>query len=106
VHERLVVEGRCGKLKNELLHKKSDSLARIVKSINMYSDLHARALYEEGKKSSVFKIIVWPIGKFIDNFFIKLGMLDGSYGALFALLMSFHSFLSWSKLWIRQKRLA
>ena len=63
------------------------------------STLHAQANLEEGKKSSLIKITVWPCGKFFYNYVLRLGFLDGVQGFVFALMMSFHSFLAWSKLW-------
>jgi len=105
VHETLSVKGKVDLLKNNLIHNKSEDLFRLVSRINLQSELHAKAIYEEGKKSSLIKIIVWPIGKFIRNYIFKLGFLDGLAGFVFAMLMSMHSFLSWSELWLRQKRL-
>jgi len=105
VHETLSVKGKVDLLKNPLIHNKSEDLFRLVSRINLQSELHAKAIYEEGKKSSLVKIIAWPIGKFIRNYIFKLGFLDGLAGFVFAMLISMHSFLSWSELWLRQKHL-
>lgn len=105
VHESLFVKGRVDCLKNNLIHNKSENLFHLVSSINLQSELHAKAVYEEGKRSSLTKIIVWPVGKFVRNYIFRLGFLDGLAGFVFAMLMSMHSFLSWSELWLRQKRL-
>ena len=34
------------------------------------------------------------------NYFIKFGFLDGLQGLVFAIMMSFHSFLVRGKLWL------
>jgi len=104
VHEFVEVKGSVGKLKNVILHYPHTNLKSFIAHINTFSNLHAKANYEEGKKSSMVKIIVWPVGKFFKFFFLKLGFLDGIEGFITALLMSFHSFLSWGELWIIQKR--
>jgi glycosyltransferase involved in cell wall biosynthesis len=99
VHEYWDVIGRIGSLENPLLHSPHPTLREFIKSINWMSGLHAQANSEEGKKSSLIKIIAWPCGKFVYNYILRLGFLDGMQGLVFALMMSFHSFLAWSKLW-------
>ncbi|MBI4226081.1 hypothetical protein HY612_03115 [Candidatus Roizmanbacteria bacterium] len=54
---------------------------------------------DRGESASVWKIIFFPLAKFILNYFIKLGFLDGPAGFTYAFLMSFHSFLVRAKLW-------
>jgi glycosyltransferase involved in cell wall biosynthesis len=105
VHEFWDVKGQKGYLKESLFHYPYKNLYTFVEKLNFYSTLHAKALNEEGKHSSLVKIIIWPTGKFFDNYFIKHGFLDGNVGFLLALFMSLHSFLAWSKLWILQKEL-
>lgn len=104
VHEYWYIEGKIGVLKHPIIHKTNNTLGEFLKKINFYSDLHAIENKFVGKKSNLFKIIFYPIIKFKLNFFFKLGFLDGIYGFIHAIFMSLHSFLSWSKLWIIQKK--
>lgn len=104
VHEVWKVVGRTKSLKNPLKHYPHQTLKEFISDINFHSDLHAVANYKEGKRSNLVKIIVIPPGKFISNWIFRLGFLDGREGFVLALMMSFHSFLSWSKLWIRQPK--
>jgi len=103
VHEYWDIEGRIGRLNNKIEHYFCEDLSGFIEKINWYSELHAKANQEEGKKSSLFKILFYPIFKFFDGFVLKKGFLDGVSGFVFAFLMSFHSFLSWSKLWLSQR---
>lgn len=103
VHESWIINGKVKVLKNCLLHNSSQNLNDFISKINFYSSLHAKANFEEGKRSSLFKIIFWPKAKFIQNWIIQGGFRDGTGGFVFSLLMGFHSFLSWSKLWLWQK---
>lgn len=103
VHEFWEIKDKTETLKNSLEHYTASSLKEFISKINFYSDLHAVSNLEEGKKSNLFKIVFYPPFKFFDNFLIKAGFLDGNYGLVFSLLMSFHSFLSWSKLWLLQR---
>ncbi len=103
VHEYWDIRGKVGMLNNKIDHYFCDNLFDFIERINWYSELHAKANQEEGKKSSLFKILFYPPFKFLDAFVLKKGFLDGVYGFVFAFLMSFHSFLSWSKLWLLQR---
>lgn len=104
VHEYWDVKGSIGELKNQIIHNSHIDLQGFVKKLNYYSALHARANLKEDKRSSMAKIIIFPSMKFFLNYVLKLGFLDGLHGFVFAVFMSLHSFLSWSKLWLLQQR--
>lgn len=97
VHETWKIKGNVGTLRNYLIHNTAKNLQEAIAKINYYSGLHAKANLKEGKKSSLFKIVFFPVFKLMQNLFTGKGFV-------FAMLHSFHSFLSWSKLWIKQKK--
>ena len=103
VHEYWDVKGKKGQLKNPILHYPHQSLREFISAVNWHSSLHSEANLKEGKKSNIFKIILYPKLKFLNNWIIKRGFLDGTEGFVAALMMSFHSFLAWSKQWIKQQ---
>lgn len=103
VHEKWQVGGRITKLHAPLLHSPSPSLKNFIDKINKYSLLHAQSNSEEGKKASLIKIVFMPMAKFFYNFIVKRGYKDGVYGFVYSALMSFHSFLAWSKLWAKEQ---
>lgn len=104
VHEVLKVDGQTAKLSSPLLHSPAKNLKSYISKINFYSSIHSRSNKTEGKNENLLKIIFWPIAKFFVNFFIKRGYKDGTHGFVFAVMMSFHSFLSWSKQWELEKK--
>lgn len=104
VHEVWKAVGRTKTLRNPLKHYSHQTLREFISDINFHSDLHAVANYKEGKRSSWVKILFWPRAHGFKNWVLKLGFLDGTEGFVFALIMSFHSFLSWSKLWIKERK--
>ena len=104
VHEIWEINGPVGRLTGRLWHYPANSLSQRLKKINYYSGLHAESLRREGKTSFGFKIILWPLLKFINNYLLKFGFLDGSRGLIINLLMSLHSFLSQGKLWLLTRR--
>jgi len=100
VHERWESKGQVGRLVNPILHYPHPTISEFLREINFYSDLRAQELYKNGVKASYFTIVAYPKGKFIVNYFLKLGFLDGVAGLVHAILMSFHSFLVRGKLWL------
>lgn len=103
VHETWEIKGKLGELKNPILHYPHQTISEFLESINFFSTLHAEVLFKEGVKTNTFQIIVYPLGKFFQNYFLRLGFLDGTPGLIVALMMSFHSFLARAKLYLKWK---
>jgi len=99
VHEEWKIEGKVGRLKNEIIHYPHQSISEFLKEINFYTDLRAKELFEKGLRSNFISILIYPFAKFLSNYFLKLGFLDSIQGLVFASMMSFHSFLVRGKLW-------
>lgn len=104
VHEKWEVKGKIGELDTPILHYPHPTITDFLREINFYSTLHAGVLYDEGQSTDYLKIIFKPKLKFLTNYILRLGILDGLPGLVTALMMSFHSFLSQSKLWQMQQR--
>jgi len=98
VHEVWKTKWRTKTLKNPILHYPHPSISQFLSQINFHSTLHARALRKEGVEFSFFRLIFNPLGKFIQNYFWRLGFLDGTAGFVMAIIMSLHSFLARAKL--------
>ena len=100
VHEVWHVQGETGYLSCPLIHYPHPTLEEFLTEINIYSDLRAEELFSNGVRSSVFAVIGYPKAKFISNYLLKLGFLDGVQGLVHAIMMSFYSFLVRGKLWL------
>ncbi len=99
VHEEWRVKGEIGELKNPLFHYPHQTISEFLREINFYTDIRSMELFEKKIKPNFLSIIAYAKGKFIQDYFIKLGFLDGLPGFIFALMMSFHSFLVRGKVW-------
>lgn len=104
VHEEFITHGRFGLLKEPIVHLTHPSVKEFLAHVNFFSGIHAHENNLEGKRPSVFKIIFWPIGHFVRNYIFKLGFLDGTQGLVVSIMMSFHSYLSWSKQWLSENQ--
>ncbi len=106
VHETWNVNGPVASLTTPLLHYPHSTISEFLTQINRYTSLNAREFYYEGKRVSAWQIIVYPKAKFIQNYIVRLGFLDGAAGFVVAMMMSFHSFLTRGKLWeLQQKKI-
>ncbi len=99
VHEKLVLEGKTGRLKNELLHYTDPTISHYLLKMNKYTTLGAKMLLDEGKRATFFDMLIRPPALFLKMFIVKFGFLDGWYGYLLAILSSFHVLLKYAKLW-------
>ncbi|MBU1327254.1 glycosyltransferase family 2 protein [Patescibacteria group bacterium] len=99
VHEVWKITGPVGILREPLLHYPHPDVAQFIDSINWYSTVNAQYLFRQKIRESWWKIPVYPAAKFFYNYICRLGFLDGTAGAVVAIMMSFHSFLTRAKLW-------
>lgn len=93
VHETWVINGEIGQLKNPLIHNTAKNLHEYISKIDFYSGLHAKANKKEKKTATLFKIIFYPSLKFVQTLVL-------SKNVVFSIMQAFHSFLSWSKLYL------
>lgn len=100
IHERFAMEKGAteGHLNGNLLHYSYNSIAQHVEQANRFTDLTARAAFENGKMSNVAQILIKPILKFIRDYVWKLGFLDGYYGFVICKISAHATFLKYVKL--------
>jgi len=91
VHEVWQVRGPVGELNSPLKHYPHQTIRDFVDSVNYYSEIDVSELKKEGKNFSVFRVVANPVGKFLENYFWRLGVLDGEAGFVVAFMMSFQS---------------
>jgi hypothetical protein len=100
VHERWLISDPVGTLKTPLDHYPHPNLTEFLEHINRWSTLNAREFASQGVQGNLFQVITHPTAQFFLNYVIRLGFLDGPQGLVYALVMSFHSFLTRSKLYL------
>lgn len=103
VHEVWIIEGSVGELQNYIMHYPHQSISEFLQEINLYTDIRSKELFEMNSKFITISIIVYPLTKFLLNYIVRLGFMDGVPGLLVAILMSFHSFLVRGKHWMLWK---
>lgn len=96
IHEVWDIKGRVGLLHGYLIHNTATDFTSYLRKMQKYARLHAEENLKEGKKSSIFKIAFYPLGKFFQNIFLGRKFV-------FSVLQSYHSFLAWKILWKLQR---
>ena len=89
---------KAGHLKGDILHYSYYSIEGHKLQTEKFSTISAKALFANGVKASWLKLYISPIVKFIQSYFLKLGMLDGYYGFQICKISAQSTYLKYSKL--------
>jgi glycosyltransferase involved in cell wall biosynthesis len=98
VHESVIVEGTVGNLDAVIEHYTESRLDYVIQKIDRYSTLGARTAWEEGKTSSTGGALLRASFTFIQDYFLRLGILDGMPGLTLAVTDSINKFFKYAKL--------
>ena len=100
VHESVAADtGRPGRLRGEILHYSYRDLRDQIERINHYTTLASRQMYEGGRRTSAFDLVVQPPAAFARNYLLRRGLLDGTAGLTISLMQAWSVFLKFAKLW-------
>lgn len=99
-HDTVIVDKdiKIGKLNGDLLHYSIDSIHQHIDQIQKFTTIAANAMYSNGRKATIINVLFNPLFKFVRDYILRLGFLDGYYGFVVALNSSFASFLKYTKL--------
>ena len=80
IHDRVLVNGKIGKLRQPLRHDPMPTLDHVIAKMNGYSSAGAKFNFEHGKRSSLGKAIAHGLWAFVRTYFLRAGFLDGREG--------------------------
>lgn len=98
VHEQLVVKGPVRELKEPLHHDAFLSIEDQILTNLRFSRLGSKELTKGGQKPSILRMILKPIGKFIETYFLKSGFRDGLPGFIISVNAAHSMFLKYAYL--------
>ena len=101
IHENTRVAGRVGQLRGHLEHYSYRSLTDHFQRMQRYAELMGQALYEDGKRCGLAKVLLNPQWRFFRGYILRLGFLDGWRGLVFALVESSYVRRKYLSLYIR-----
>lgn len=98
VHELWAINGETTTLSGVLEHHSHPNLEEFFEKINRYTQEEATVRVPHAHKPQPFyqflvfvQLFVYPTGKFVQNYLLRRGFLDGFPGFIMAWMMSFHS---------------
>lgn len=99
-HDRFEINSQASiaRIHGDLLHYSYYTIDDHLKQVNNFTGIEAKSAYDAGKRSSLLKMLVKPIIKFLRGYFFRLGILDGYYGYLICRISANATFIKYAKL--------
>lgn len=99
VHESVKAEGRVEDLRGELQHYAYRDLAHHFQTMDRYTTLAARQMFEEGRRAGFLDLMVHPPVAFLRNYILRGGIRDGVPGLIISAMNARYVGLKFAKLW-------
>ena len=99
VHADLIVDGETGHLRHKMDHYYIRNFDHMIKKMTRYAEWGAAQMYIDGKTTSAAGILGHTGGKFLRDYVINLGFLDGVQGVISVGMHVYYTFWKYSKLW-------
>ncbi|PKP11802.1 MAG: glycosyltransferase family 2 protein [Bacteroidetes bacterium HGW-Bacteroidetes-4] len=105
IHEKIEMQAGTSTafLNGNLLHYSYTSVQDHISQANRFSTLGAESSINKGRKANLIKVVLFPFWRFIRNYLLKLGFLDGYYGFVVCIIISHENFLKYVKMLELQK---
>jgi glycosyltransferase involved in cell wall biosynthesis len=99
VHESVKADGTVADLRNELQHYAYRDLAHHFQTMDRYTTLAARQMFEEGRRAGYFDLALHPPAAFVRNYVLRGGFKDGIPGLIVSAMNARYVGLKFAKLW-------
>src|SRR5580700_4328027 len=104
VHERVICDGKVGRLAESLLHYPVIGLEDAVGRMDRYSTAGAEMLLGAGRRVSFASGIAHGLWSFVRAYVWRLGFLDGREGFLLAVANAEGTYYRYMKAWLKARR--
>jgi glycosyltransferase involved in cell wall biosynthesis len=106
LHANVKITGRVGELKSSFYeHYNYRDIADQIITINRYSETEAKDKFTEGRRFRFIDLLLRPPFRFIKEYVLKKGFLDGMPGLVIAVSTMYYVFVKYAKLWELEKGL-
>lgn len=85
-------------IKGDILHYSYYTIEDHYKQVHYFTDILAKAQFEKGEKASIIQLALSPVVKFIRDYIVKLGILDGATGFTICRISAYATYLKYKKL--------
>lgn len=97
VHPRVFIEGECGHLTKDIIHKGYPDLEHFLSSINRQTSWEAEKWFLQNKPMTLGRFLWRTYDRFMRTYFGKKGYKDGYIGFVVAYFAGLYQFLSYLK---------
>lgn len=104
VHESVTVHGSRGRLAGDLHHYAYRDIGEHLDTIDRYTALAAKQMFESGRRTHVLQLVVHPPLAFLRNYIARGGLRLGTAGFVVSALNTYYVFLKFARLWELQQR--
>jgi glycosyltransferase involved in cell wall biosynthesis len=98
VHERVIVDGSPGTLREPIMHETFVELDDMIGKMNRYSTLTAQQLERTGKSAGLGEAVGRALWAFIRTYVLRAGFLDGREGFMLAVATAEGTYYRYAKL--------
>jgi glycosyltransferase involved in cell wall biosynthesis len=105
-HDKYIVpdDSIINHLNGNLLHYSFKTISQHVNQVNHFTDIMSDIMKNDPHRIYYFNLIFAPVFKFIKDYFIRRGFLDGYSGFIIAAISSFSTFLKYIKILTKKPR--
>ena len=103
VHERVLVEGRVGRLAGVLEHHSYAGWNDCVRKLTVYAHAGAQQARRAGRSAGPLDVLLRPPLRFVRMYVLQLGFLDGFHGLLLCALAAAQVLLKYGELWASRR---
>jgi glycosyltransferase involved in cell wall biosynthesis len=99
VHADLLVDGPTFDLRQKMLHFYIRTFDHMIAKMTRYANWGAAQMFIDGKTTSMVDIFGHTTGKFLRDFVVNLGFMDGVRGLISVGMHVYYTFWKYAKLW-------
>ena len=105
VHEAIETNEKIGLLKNAIAHQTYKSFDNYNEKLSLYSKLQAEALFKKNVRPNLYHFLFRPWYRFMHQYFLRLGLLDGKEGFIVSYTNAFSVFKRYIQLWAMYRKI-
>jgi glycosyltransferase involved in cell wall biosynthesis len=99
VHADLIVDGPTFDLRHKMLHFYIRTFDHMIAKMTRYANWGAAQMYIDGKSTGMWGIFSHAFAKFVRDYIVNLGFLDGARGIISVGMHVYYTFWKYAKLW-------
>ncbi len=99
LHPKLHIDGKIGGLKHPFLHYNYRDISHQIMTVDRYSTIASRERPDQSKGLSIAKLLLNPPFRFVRDYLLRGGFLDGMPGFIIAVTTAYYVFIKYAKTW-------